>query len=525
MKRSKRLLSLVLAMTFCVTSAGMASAAEIKTNIEQLQDTDEVMMAGASDLEVAPVVEVIPEAEVIEAAPAVDVAAAPEVTPIAESVVTTTWTWTAVDGTHWVCTDEEGEPMTGFQVLDGGRTYYFDNEGRLILGFFEAQGRTFHATNNGGNPIEGLGAISRGLHIIDGHLYYFENEAGAMATGWRKLTENNRWYYFAPSGAAHTGWLRDGGHWYYMNELNAAGEEGQMQHGWKLIDGQWYYLGSSESGQMLDGWRKLNNEWYYLQPGQGHMVTGWQFTGGSWYYMKPGQGHMVTGWQHIDGKWYLLEGSGSGRMLTGWHRYNGQWTYLEPNAGNMLTGWHYVGDLKYYFDAASGYLRQDVSSMVSGPYMATVNRRTCVVTIYAQDGSRGFTIPVKAMITSVGLPGKQTPAGTFATSAKYRWKELIGPSWGQYATRITGGILFHSVAGSNTTPYNITATNYNRLGSPASSGCVRLTVRDAKWIYDNCALGMRVTISDTAQQPFDKPVAAKIPAGQNWDPTDPAVNR
>jgi len=192
----------------------------------------------------------------------------------------------------------------------------------------------------------------------------------------------------------------------------------------------------------------------------------------------------------------------------------------------MATGWNYVEGYRYYFGSAnSGAMVQDVRSMVRGPYAATINRRTNVVTIYARDERGNYVVPVKAFTCSVGMPNTPTPTGTFYTPSKYRWRELMGPSWGQYATRIVGGILFHSVAGHNTTSYNLSAVQYNRLGGPASHGCVRLNVRDAKWIYDNCALGMRVTISDTAYQPFDKPGTIKIPASQNWDPTDPAINR
>ena len=58
------------------------------------------------------------------------------------------------------------------------------------------------------------------------------------------------------------------------------------------------------------------------------------------------------------------------------------------------------------------------------------------------------------------------------------------------------------------------------LGQPASHGCVRLCVRDAKWIYDNCGLYTTVLISDKEATPFDRPATIKIPSGQNWDPTD-----
>ena len=114
--------------------------------------------------------------------------------------------------------------------------------------------------------------------------------------------------------------------------------------------------------------------------------------------------------------------------------------------------------------------------------------------VYAKSETGKYDIPVKTFTCSVGLPGTPTPTGTFTTPAKYRWHTLMGPSYGQYCTRIVGGVLFHSVAGSNMTSHNLSAGNYNMLGQPASHGCVRLCVRDAKWIYDNCGLYTRVDI-------------------------------
>ena len=74
----------------------------------------------------------------------------------------------------------------------------------------------------------------------------------------------------------------------------------------------------------------------------------------------------------------------------------------------------------------------------------------------------------------------------------------MGPSWGKYGTQINNyGDWFHSVACSNPDPtYALAAGNYNMLGQPASHGCVRLCVRDAKWIYDNIGKGTVVTIRE-----------------------------
>lgn len=190
------------------------------------------------------------------------------------------------------------------------------------------------------------------------------------------------------------------------------------------------------------------------------------------------------------------------------------------------TGWYYEGGYKFYYKAGVKQLDLDGILPKQSSYYIKVNRKQCTVTVYAKDGGNGYIIPVKRFVCSVGLPSSQTPIGTFYTPAKYRWHTLMGPSYGQYCTRIYRGVLFHSVAGRNMTSYNLNARDYNKLGQPASHGCVRLNVRDAKWIYDYCPLKTKVTIYDSSDPgPLGKPATIKIPAGQTWDPTDPNVKR
>ncbi|MGN0262973.1 MAG: GBS Bsp-like repeat-containing protein [Oliverpabstia sp.] len=203
-------------------------------------------------------------------------------------------------------------------------------------------------------------------------------------------------------------------------------------------------------------------------------------------------------------------------------------TFTLPADEIVKNGWYYekMNGKTYKLYYVDGVLQKDVHNIIGrqSRYVAEVNRQTCTVNIYASDGANGYIIPVIAFTCSVGMPDTPTPTGTFHTLNKYRWHELMGPSYGQYCTRIVGGILFHSVAGSNMTSYNLSAAEYNKLGQPASHGCVRLCVRDAKWIYDNCELDMEVRIFDSSfAGPFGKPATIKIPASQNWDPTDPNI--
>lgn len=152
-------------------------------------------------------------------------------------------------------------------------------------------------------------------------------------------------------------------------------------------------------------------------------------------------------------------------------------------------------------------------------YHIKINKNTNVVTVYEKKTGE----PVKAFVCSVGYA---TPVGTFKTSDKYRWHLLIGPSYGQYCTRITGRILFHSVWYHKNKDYaSQSYVQYRRLGTTASHGCVRLTVADSKWIYDNCVKGTTVTIfkGTAADDPLGKPSAPEVTAGnRGWDPTDPS---
>lgn len=159
-------------------------------------------------------------------------------------------------------------------------------------------------------------------------------------------------------------------------------------------------------------------------------------------------------------------------------------------------------------------------------YKLEVNCEQNVVNVYTKDDNGEYTNCVKVMLCSVG-PATPT-SGTYSLKkyGGWEWKGLFGDVYGQYATQITGNILFHSV------PYtekgnksSLEYWEYDKLGTPASMGCVRLTVKNAKWIYDNCASGTKVTFyEDSNPGPLGKPTEQKISGEteyRNWNPTDP----
>lgn len=157
----------------------------------------------------------------------------------------------------------------------------------------------------------------------------------------------------------------------------------------------------------------------------------------------------------------------------------------------------------------------------TGRYWLKVNEQRNVITAYKKVD--GKWKPVRAMLCSTGLGGT-TPRGTFYTQGKWRWGELMNDVYGQYCTHITSDILFHSVYYKK--PYQLDTQftdAFNRLGSSASHGCVRVSVMDAKWIYERCKVGTKVTIYRSSKSgPLGKPSPTKVwDRGYYWDPTDP----
>ena len=364
-------------------------------------------------------------------------------------------------------------------------------------------GKTYYYCDNSGKLVNGKQKI--------GKKWYYFSEEGIRQTGWIETEEGK--YYGMPDGSLREGWLSFGNTYYYCDSTGVVVIDDYA------IDGILYTFDKNGVMQKKVGWGEYQGNKYYFNPETGFPYKGW-VTFGSTHYYADSHGIMVKGWYYISGYYYYFYPKtcimARNTTIDGYK--------IGADGRREKTGWYYENGYKFYYKNGVKQLDLDGILPRQSSYWIKVNRTTCSVTVYAKDGANGYIIPVKRFACSVGLPSTPTPTGTYYTPAKYRWHTLMGPSYGQYCTRIVGGVLFHSVAGYNMTSYNIKARDYNKLGQPASHGCVRLTVRDAKWIYDNCPLNTKVTIYDSSNPgPLGKPATIKIPAGQNWDPTDPNI--
>lgn len=130
------------------------------------------------------------------------------------------------------------------------------------------------------------------------------------------------------------------------------------------------------------------------------------------------------------------------------------------------------------------------------PYKIGVSLKEQKVYIYQWTGS-DYSKELGSCKCSTGMAGYETPKGTYQSGGRctsgewYYFKQYN--SYAKYATRIVGGVLFHSVL-YNKNKKGPTNSSVNSLGRAVSHGCVRLPEVNAKWIFDNCPEGTTIVI-------------------------------
>lgn len=240
-----------------------------------------------------------------------------------------------------------------------------------------------------------------------------------------------------------------------------------------------------------------------------------------WSYYEPDLSSVEKSRWVQDGEDRYYLDAKSQKFLRGKTTINGVSYQLDKGTGKALTGFFMEGNWRRYYK--NGLIQDDISGLgvVKGPYFIRVYKPSNYLIIFARDEKGHYNTPVKAMRVSCGYG---TPTGTYYTPDRYRWLQMVGDTWAQWCTQISGNYLFHSVPNWTHSNMDLEVDEYNRLGETRSLGCIRLNCRDAKWIYDNCALRTEVYISPTETSgPLPKPAGIKIPSWHTWDPTDPTA--
>ena len=230
------------------------------------------------------------------------------------------------------------------------------------------EGTWYYATSSGK-------AYTGWLHQ-GGSWYWLDPDAGgAMATGLHVC--NGFLYWFNSSGAMATGWVFDGGTWYYAMGSGALARgpvsvggvpycfdarTGAMLTGYQTdAQGVRRYFGSCGP---LSGWGLVDGSWYWFA--DGIASTGWLRTGGSWYWLDPeAGGATVTGLHACNGSAYWFNSSGA--MATGWVLDGGTW-YYATGSGALASGWLNLNGTWYWLDPSTHAMATGVQTVGSYDY-------------------------------------------------------------------------------------------------------------------------------------------------------------
>lgn len=145
-------------------------------------------------------------------------------------------------------------------------------------------------------------------------------------------------------------------------------------------------------------------------------------------------------------------------------------------------------------EATQNVLFSDAAVAKPYAYRLEVSLSRQVVDVYQRNILGAYDL-VQTFTCSTGLHDS-TPHGVFLDGHPLnRWhyfKKFY--CWAQYSFEIEGDILFHSVIYSSDNENSLRRGSLSALGNPASHGCVRLTVADAKWLFEHCKRGEVVIV-------------------------------
>ena len=219
---------------------------------------------------------------------------------------------------------------------------------------------------------------------------------------------------------------------------------------------------------------------------------------------------------------------------------------MRINEKMSIEAWEAQGPHEYacpkpeYIDELKGKANDDSGSSSSSNYEVRINAGTNVVTVYNNGKPyRAFRCSVNDGKGNNFIP---TPAGSgILTHNRVNngdWYKLMSnedgtENYSRWCSRMEGdypysGYLIHCV--TNTTPStgSLRVNEYNKLGTYASHGCVRLQADYARWIFEHCE-GSKFTVfwGTSSDDPMRPAAVSRINVpSQNerygWDPTDPS---
>ena len=410
----------------------------------------------------------------------------------------------------------------GWQKYDG-KWYYLTAGGFVTVDkVIEEDGQLYYAGKDG--------ALTECVIAYNGKLYYFnKNGKARKAPGW--VQYDGVWYFISSEGTIATNSIVGA-----SNDLYYVGEDGKPAGGIYELNGKKLLFDETGAQYKKSGWKKLGKTWYYISKDSSILENDGVWSGGSLYYL--GENGILTGGIHkVSNKLRYFDKNGKLNKKGGWLKDQGNWYYVDDKGIVYSDGKYKIEDKYYYFNEEgimqtgviqltggvmyyarkSGALAADEDITIKGikyhadetgkilvgtmhkkaqsytsdtDYLILVNLSTQKTAVFK--GSKDNWLLQKEFTCSTGTKENSTPTGEYKTTIHDLYFDSYGyRCW--YATGFIGGLyLFHSSPCYMDSAPNRVADS--TMGRPSSHGCIRLTVADAKWMYDNLPLRTKVVI-------------------------------
>ncbi len=158
----------------------------------------------------------------------------------------------------------------------------------------------------------------------------------------------------------------------------------------------------------------------------------------------------------------------------------------------------------------------------TGNYSLEINLTKNAVIVYEINKDKS-TEAIKVFPASIG---KELTKGKHNIKEKYSWVKE-DDDWHQYCVKFANMAYIQSVSFENKYPYTLKHKSYNKVGKKIEGNDIVLYSKDARWIYENCKVGVKLNIvkgkkSDKLPLSFDSKIELNEYCG--WDPTDSNEN-
>lgn len=170
-------------------------------------------------------------------------------------------------------------------------------------------------------------------------------------------------------------------------------------------------------------------------------------------------------------------------------------------------------------------MQAEIPPLPEGNYKIRVFLKEQVMAVY-QLGTDNVRRLYRVFTASTGEEQGWTPVAKTSIGRRHEEGVMFDGSYAMFCSQINGNILIHSVPSYGDNGHvGISTEDWNKLGTPASHGCVRVAYNVAKFVYENLPQGSPVEVLPDADDFPEIPDGCdrlRLPVdGPAWDPTNP----